>query len=160
LTIIDDALVVDGAPTLMLGSGRPVHVEVVGERAGPQRRTDMHIPGQRRRAAIAADLGGGERVGLIVGAETAVLFGNRNAEQAGAMQILVVLGREFGVTVVSPGAAGERALAELARRGDDRGLFIGEPEGVGIEDRRVEGDFADRGRGLADLHRHLCRHFC
>ena len=113
--VVDDALVVDGAPALVLGAGGGVHVEIVGQRTGPQRRADMHVPGQRGRAAIAADLGGRERIGLVVGAEAAVLLRNGDAEQAGAMQIPVVLGREFGVAIIGRGAAREHALAELAR---------------------------------------------
>jgi hypothetical protein len=60
----------------------------------------VHVPGQRRGAAIAADLGGGQRVGLIAGAEAAMLLGNGDAEQARAMQVPVILGREFGLAVV------------------------------------------------------------
>ena len=72
--VIDDALVVHGAPALVLVAGGGVHVEVVGQRAGPQRRADVHVPGQRGGAAIAADLGGGQSIGLVVCAETAVLL--------------------------------------------------------------------------------------
>ena len=133
--VVDDALVVHGAAALVLGAGGRVHVEIVGERPGPQRRADVHVPGQRGRAAIAADLGGRDRIGLVVGAEAAVLFGNRDAEQAGAMQIPVILGREFGVAIIGRGAAGEHALAEFARGRDDRGLLVVQPERCGIEDR-------------------------
>ena len=75
----------------------------------------MHVPGQRGRAAIAADLGGGQRVGLVVGAEAAMLLWDGDAEQAGAMQVPVILGREFRLAIVGRGAAGEHGLAELAR---------------------------------------------
>ena len=126
--VIDDALVVDRAPPLVLGAGRRVHVEIVGERTGPQRRADVHVPGQRGRAAIAADLGGRQRVGLVVGAETAMLFRDRDSEQAGAMQIPVVLGREFRVAIVGRGAAGKHGLAQLACPRDDRGLLVAQAE--------------------------------
>src|SRR3954454_3667844 len=102
--MLDDALVVDCTPLLVLGAGLSIHVEIVGERTRPQRRADMHVPGQRGGAAIAADLGGRDGVGLIVSAETAMLFGDRDAEQAGTMQVLVILGGEFCVAVVSRGA--------------------------------------------------------
>ena len=132
--VVDDALVVHGAAALVLVAGGGVHVEVVGERAGPQRRADVHVPGQRGRAAIAADLGGGQRVGLVVGAEAAVLLRNGDAEQAGAVQVAVILGREGRVAVVGRGAAGEHALAELARARDDRGLLVVQAER--LRDRR------------------------
>src|SRR5450756_165419 len=114
----------------------------------------MHVPGQRGRAAIAADLGRRQCIGLIIGAETAVLFGNGDAEQAGAMQIPVILGREFRVAVIGRGAAGEHALAKLARFGDDASLLVVEPERGGIEDRRVQVDCGDIRHALARLYRH------
>ena len=114
----------------------------------------MHVPGQRGRAAIAADLGGRQRVGLVVGAEAAVLFGNGDAEQARAVQIAVVLGREFGFAIIGRGAAGEHGLAECARGRDDRGLFVVQAERAGIEDRRIEIDGVDRRCALAGLYRH------
>ena len=64
------------------------------------------------------------RVGLIVRAEAAVLFRDGDAEQARAMQVPVIFGREFCLAVVGRGAAGEHDLAELARSRDDRGLFV------------------------------------
>ena len=98
----------------------------------------MHVPGQRGRAAIAADLGGGDRVGLVVRAEAAVLFRDRDAEQAALVQIAVILGREFGVAIVGRGAAGEHALPEFARGRDDRGLLVVQTKRCGIEHRRIE----------------------
>ena len=113
--VIDDALVMHGAPALVLGAGGGIHVEIVGQRAGPQRGADVHVPGQRGGAAIAADLGGRQRVGLVVGAEAAVLFRDSDAEQPGAVQVPVVLGRKFRFAVVGRRAACEHGLAELAR---------------------------------------------
>ena len=151
--VVDDALVMHGAPPLVLVAGGGVHVEVVGQRAGPQRRADMHVPGQRGGAAIAADLGGSQRVGLVVGAEAAVLLRNGDAEQAGAVQVLVVLGGEFRFAVVGGRASGEHGLAELARARDDFGLAVVQAKRAGIEDRRVQIDVAGR-RHLACLDRH------
>jgi hypothetical protein len=141
-------------PAFVLGAGGGIHVQIVGERARPQRRADMHVPGQRGRAAIAADLGGGERVSLVVGAEATVLLRYRDAEQARAMQIPVILGRECHVAIVRGGAAREHSLAEFPRARDDRGLLVAQAECAGIEDRRIEGGLADRGCALADLHGH------
>ena len=114
----------------------------------------MHVPGQRGGAAIAADFGGGQRIGLVVGAEPAMLLGNRDAEQAGAVQVLVVLGREFRVAVILRGAAGEYALAELAGPRDDFGLPVVEAERGGIEDRRIQHDPVHHRGVLAGRYRH------
>ena len=151
--VLDDAPVMHRAARLVFGAGRGIHLEIVGERTRPQRRADMHVPGQRGGAAIAADLGGRDGVGLIVGAEAAMLFRDRDAEQAGAVQVLVILGGKFGVAVVGRGAAGEHGLAELARGRDDRGLFIAEAKRLGIEDRRVRHRNGS-GRRNGGLHGH------
>src|ERR1700759_977404 len=90
--ILDNALVMDRAAALVLGAHGLVHVEVVSERAGPQGRANMHVPGQRRRAAIAADLVRSKRIGLIIGAKPPMLLRNRYAEQSAAMQVRVILG--------------------------------------------------------------------
>src|SRR5258707_15835795 len=100
----------------------------------------MHVPGQRGSAAIAADLGGCESVGLIAGAEAPVFFRNRDTEQARPMQVFIILGRKFRITVVGGGAACEYGMAEFASSCDDRGLLVAQPKRAGIEDRRVEGD--------------------
>src|ERR1700728_3633276 len=142
------------AAAFVLGAGGSIHVEIVGQGAGPQRGTDVRVPGQGGRAAIAADLGGRQSVGLVVGAKAAMLFGNGNAEKAGEMRILVILGREFCFAVIVGRAACEHGLAELPRGRDDRGLFVAEPERLGIEDRRIETDAVGRRHALADLYRH------
>jgi hypothetical protein len=79
----------------------------------------MHVPGQSGRAAIAADLGGRDRIGLVVRTEAAILPGDRDAEQAASMQVTIILDREFGLAVIGRGAAGEDALPEFARAGDN-----------------------------------------
>jgi hypothetical protein len=53
-----------------------------------------------------------------------MFFGNGDAKQPRAMQIPVILGREFGVAVVGRGAACEHALAKLARGGNNRSLLV------------------------------------
>src|SRR5664280_698640 len=114
----------------------------------------MHVPAQRRRAAITADLGGRQGIGLVVRAEAAVLPGNGDAEQARAMQIAVVLGREFCLAIVRRRAAREHALAKLACARDDSGLFVAQAKRGGIEDRRIQIDLVDRSHALARLYRH------
>ncbi len=114
----------------------------------------MHVPGQRGGAAVAADFGGGQRVGLVVGAEAAMLLWNGDAEQAGTVQVAVILGRKFRIAVIGRGAAGEHRLAELACTRDDFGLLVVEAERMGIEDQRVQNDAVDRRRALVYWYRH------
>ena len=118
----------------------------------------MHVPGQRGGAAIAADLGGGQRVGLVVCAETAVLFRDSDAEQPRAVQVPVVFGREFRIAIVGRGAACKHALAELARPRDDFGLFAVKAERRRIEDRRIQNDPVDRRRRSCLPVPSSCRH--
>ena len=66
-----------------------------------------------------------------------MLFRDGDPEQARAVQIAVILDREFGFAVVGGGAAGEDGLTEPARGRDDRGLLAIEAERAGIEDRLV-----------------------
>src|SRR5450432_1909830 len=112
----------------------------------------MHVPGQRGRAAIAADLGGCECVGLVAGAEAAMLLGDGDAEQASAVQIPIVLDREFCVAIIGGGTTCEYGLAEFAGARDDLRLLVIEAESPWIEDRRVDDTFVGRGRAFADLH--------
>ena len=153
--VVDDALVVHRAAALVLGAGGGVHVEIVGQRAGPQRRADMHVPGQRGRAAIAADLGGGQGIGLVVGAEAAMLPGNGDAEQAGAMQIPVILGREFRVAIVGRRAACEhgsgRARARVAMIAACSSLSR---NAAGSKIGASRSILSSRGYALARLYRH------
>ena len=73
----------------------------------------MHVPGERGRAAIAADLGGHRAVGAEACAQPAVGLRHAEGEQARFAQVAVVLGREAGVAVVGGGARGEARAAEL-----------------------------------------------
>src|SRR6202043_1494311 len=77
--VVKDAPVVQAAARAM---GSPVgraHLEVVRERAGPERRAHMHVEGKRGRAAETAEFRRGEAVGAKTGAEPAVLLGNADA---------------------------------------------------------------------------------
>ena len=68
-----------------------------------------------------------------------MLFGDGDAEQAGAVQVLVVLGREFRLAVVGRGAAGEHGLAEFARAvAMIAACSSFSRNACGIEDRRVQ----------------------
>src|ERR1700722_15728645 len=114
----------------------------------------MHVPGQSGGTAIAADLGRRQCVGLIVGAEAAVLLGNGDAEQAGAVQVPVILGREFCVAIIGRGAAGEYALAKFPCGSNNRRLFVIQPERGGVEDRRIRIERIDIGRAFTGLQCH------
>src|SRR5664279_5197195 len=116
----------------------------------------MHVPGQRGGAAITADLSCRERVGLVTGPKPAMIFRDRNADQARAVQVPVILDWECRIAIESCGPAGEHGLTEFARPCDDCSLFIAEAEGMWIEDRRV--NLADCSYILAHLDCHLGRH--
>ena len=88
----------------------------------------MHVPGQRGRAAIAADLGGGEAIGAERRAGAAMLLRHADAEQAFGMHVAKILDREGRLAIVLGGARRQHACAEAARLGDQRGLFLAEPE--------------------------------
>src|SRR5260370_38025723 len=77
-----------------------------------------------------------------------------DAEQAGAMQIPVILGREFCFAIIGRCAAREHILPKLARGGDDRRLLVAQPKRLRIEDRRIQIDLVDISHGLIGLHRH------
>ena len=114
----------------------------------------MHVPGQGGRTAIAPDLGGRQRVGLVVRAEAALLFRDGDPEQAPLVQVAVVLDREFGFAVIGGGAAGEDGLTEVPRGRDDRGLLAIEAKRPGIKDRLVWLDGVDRRCAPGSLNRH------
>src|ERR1700675_1432306 len=83
-----------------------------------------------------------------------MLLGNGDAEQAGAMQIAVILGREFRLAIIRRRAACEYCLAGLAPTSDVFGLFVAQPKRGGIEDRRIQIDLVGRSFALARLYRH------
>ena len=89
-----------------------------------------------------------------------MLLGDRNAEQADAMQVAIILDREGRLAIVGRGATGEHALADLAGARDDIGLLVAQAECGGIEDRCVKCDLVIRADGLADLHGHCAVTSC
>ena len=97
----------------------------------------MHVPGQRGGAAVSCDLGRGERIGAVVRAETAMLARDAHREQAGGMEIAIVLGWKAGVAVVLRGARCEPLGRELPHARDQVRLLAVEAKGDRIEDRCV-----------------------
>ena len=97
----------------------------------------MHVPGERGRAAVAAELCGGEAIGAERGAEPALLLRHADAQQAFGVHVAEILDREGRVAVVLRGARRQHARAEAARLVDQRGFLVAEPEGFRAEDRRV-----------------------
>ena len=83
----------------------------------------MHVPGERGRAAVAAELGRGETVGAERGAEPAVFLRHADAQQPFGVHVVEILDREGRVAVVLRGAGREHARAEAARLVDQRGFF-------------------------------------
>jgi hypothetical protein len=135
--VLHDAPIVRRPPLVVLGAFVRAHLQVVGERAGPQGRAHMHVPRQRGRAAVAAELGRGEAVGAVRCAGPAMLFRHADAEQPLTMHVAEILDREGGVAIVLGSAGREHPRPEAARLGDQRGLFVGKAERVGREDRGV-----------------------
>ena len=135
--VLDDAAVVRAARRVVRGALRGAHLQIVGERAGPQRGAHMHVPRERGRAAVAAKLGGGETVGAERCAEPAMFLRHADAQQPFGVHVAEILDREGRVAVVLRGAGREHARAEAARLVDQRGFFVAEPEGIRREDRRV-----------------------
>ena len=84
----------------------------------------MHVPGQRGRAAITADLGSRHSVGLVVGAKAAIFLRDGNAQEACAMQIPVIVRWEFRFAIIRCGASGKYVLAKRARGCDDRSRLV------------------------------------
>jgi len=83
-----------------------------------------------------------------------MFFGNGDAKQARAVQVCIILGREFRIAVIGRSTARKDALTKFARLRDDRGLFVAQPKGAWVEDRRVEGDLVHCGCSFADRCRH------
>ena len=113
----------------------------------------MHVPGQRGRAAIAAELGGGETIGAEARARSALLARHADREKTFLMHVAKILDRERRIAVVLRGARREHPRAERSRLFDQVGVVGGELEAYGIEDRRVallEIEAADHGSNLAE----------
>ena len=70
------------------------HVEIVGQRPGPEAGRDVHVPSERGRAAVAAHLRGGQAIGTIARPLPAVFGGHADAEQVLRVHVAVVVGRE------------------------------------------------------------------
>ncbi len=97
----------------------------------------MHVPGERGRPAKAAELRGGQAIGLEIGAETALLLRDADREQAFRMHVAEVLDRESGLTIVFLRARRQHAAAECPRPSDQLGLGIAQAERFRRKDRGV-----------------------
>ena len=96
----------------------------------------MHVPGQRSGAAVARDLRCSERVGLVVSAKSAMFARDADSQQAGFVQIAIVLGRKARVMIVPRRTWREAFRGETLHRGDQRCLIGRQTECGGIKDRR------------------------
>ena len=95
----------------------------------------MHVPGQRGRAAIAAELGGGEAIGAEACACAALLARHADREQTFLVHVAEVLDRERRVAVVLRRARREHPCAERLRLLDQIGIAVLEAKARAIEDR-------------------------
>ena len=96
----------------------------------------MHVPGQRGRAAIAAELGGGQTIGAEARARAALLARHADGEQAFLVHVAKVLDRERRIAIVLRGARRQHAGSEPARLFDQVGLVVARRKARAIEDRR------------------------
>ena len=135
--IDNNATIVQAATRVVSGAVLRAHRQVVGERTRPQGRAHVHVPGQRGRAAVAAELGRGDAIGLEIRAAAPVGLRDADREQALAAHIAKVLDRKRRVAIMLRGARRQHAFAEPARLVDQIRLRIGQPERVGCEHRSI-----------------------
>src|SRR6185436_7473008 len=102
------------APLLLLGAER-------GHEGGHRR---VHVEGERGGRAALGDLAQGVHVGDRIGADPAVLAGDGEREEAGRVQIRVVLVGERGVGVVPARSRREALAREGGHPLDHRTLLI------------------------------------
>src|SRR6185369_10884364 len=107
----------------------------------PQRRAGVHVEGQGGRAAVLAERGRDQRVGAQVRALAAKRLRHAQAEQAGVLQVRVVLEGEARFAVVFLRALGE-SRAERFGECDQFLLFVtqfktGTGDGVARIDHRL-----------------------
>src|SRR5262249_26702712 len=114
------------------------HLQIIRQRPRPQGRTDMHVPGQRGRAAIAAELGGGEAVCLEIGPEAALLLRHADGKEAFRVHVAKILERKARLAVVLGGPRLQHAAPEPPRLFDQRGLKIVEAERGRGKDWRLD----------------------
>ena len=120
----DDALVDPRAAALVQRAVLGRHGQVVRDLARPQHAAGVHVEGERGGAAPAAQLGGHERVGRVVGAEAAVALRDGEGEQAGLAEVGVVLEGERRLAIVAMGARGEAVAAQRADQLDEALLLL------------------------------------
>src|SRR2546422_15522 len=97
----------------------------------------MHVPGERSRPAIAAELGGCQAIGGKIGTQAAFLTGDADRQPAFRMHVAKVLDRETCLAIVSSRARRKHAAAETASLVDKLRLKRGEAEGIRSKDGRL-----------------------
>src|SRR6266545_3893801 len=125
----------DVASPVVLCAVLRTHLQIVGQRPRPERRTDVHVPRQGGRAAISGELGGGKAVCLKIGAEAALLFRDTDGEEPFRVHVPEVLDRKARLAVVLSSARRQYVAPEPPGLVDQLGLRIAEPERAGCEDR-------------------------
>ena len=137
------------APLQVFGAFGVGHGNAVCQHAGPQRGADVHVPGQRGRAAKAADLGCHHGIGGVVGAQAAMGLRHAQAQKAGLAQFVVVGKRKAGRLVPVGCACSKTVLAELVGLGQQLALQGGE---AGAADGRRETQAVAGGAGWGGRH--------
>ena len=153
--VLDDALVDPGAAALVQRAVLGRHGQVVRDLARPQHAAGVHVEGERGGAAPAAQLGGHERVGRVVGAEAAVALRDGEGEEAGLAEVGIVLEGERRLAIVAMARArrsGRGPACGPARRGtaaprSGAGACPEEDEAPIAGPGRLEGRAAAAGEG-------------
>src|SRR5205085_12229382 len=96
-----------------------------------------HVPRQRGRAAVAAELGGGEAIGAKRSAEASMRLRHADPQQTLRMHVAKILDRERRVAIVLRGTRRQNAGAEAARFVAEGGFLITKPKRIGRENRRI-----------------------
>ncbi len=133
--LLDDPAEQGGAPDVVLRAHIVRHLQLVRQARRPQQCAGMHVESERGGRAPAAQFGGDQGVGLVVGAHAAMILGDRHGQEAGLPEIGVVLEREDVAGVQIGGAGAEPVAAQFADAADQVFLPGGRVRPVDIHER-------------------------
>ena len=137
-TLNDDLPEVQCTAPLVLGPCRCIHLQIIGQRTSPQRGTDVHVPGERRRTARSRNLSRGKHIGAVVRLQPPMPPRDAYREQPGIPQVVVILRRKACITVMPRGARGKSLRAQSSRTSNQVRLLSVDVEGEGIEQRGIK----------------------
>ena len=133
--LLDDAAEQGLAPAVVPGAHGIGHVEFVGQARCPEQGGGVHVEGQRRGRAPAAQFGRDQGVSPVVGAHAAMLFRDRQGEKAGFAQVGIILERKQVPGVQFGGARAEPVAPQLADAADQVFLAGGRVRPMDVHER-------------------------